>query len=74
MANLTTLIAMLSGTDDTASGADNLRDGYMERDAEGVAVAIVGGAGPTQPWSNWGLRIPRLAARTAALPGGALVP
>ncbi len=43
MADLTTLIAMLSGTEDAAGGADNLCDGYAKGDAEGAAVAIGGG-------------------------------
>ena len=37
-----------------------------------VAIAIGGGAGPTQLWSNQRLQIPRTVARTAALPGGGI--
>ncbi len=45
MANLTTLIAMLSGADNAAGGADNSHDAYVERNAEVVAVPIAGGGG-----------------------------
>ena len=70
MAHLTTLIAMLSGADDVASSADNLRDGYAKRDMERAVVAIVGwgGAHPIKVESV--LANPRVGSAESGFAGG----
>ena len=53
MANLTILIAMLSGTDNVAGSANGLRGSNADRDTEEAAVIIGVVLGSTQLRSNW---------------------
>ena len=53
MADLTILIAMLSGTGNLAGSADGLRSSNTDRDTEEAVVIIGGVLGSTQLRSNW---------------------